>query len=92
MIHDYMGLIDTIEKIQNKPEPTRYKILIVSVIVAMALIIGLWQTLPDRGRLESLDIAGPFKLLWENAKTTIPFGAEDLNIWWQNLKTLIPNN
>lgn len=80
-----MGITDTIQKIQAKPESTRYKILILSVILIMSLIIGLWLTLPDRQKIASLNIGGPFKLLWQNAKTIIPF---DL---WQNIKTMIPN-
>lgn len=80
-----MSLIDKIENIQQKPESVRYRILIVSVVLIMSLIIGLWLTLPDKQKLESIDIGGPFKLLWQNAKTTIPY---DL---WQNIKTIIQN-
>ncbi len=78
-----MGLIDAIEKIQRKPESARYKILIVSVVLVMTLIIGLWLSLPDRQKLEKIDVSGPFNILWQNIKTIIP---SDL---WQSLKRLL---
>ncbi|MEK7090353.1 MAG: hypothetical protein AAB930_02080 [Patescibacteria group bacterium] len=78
-----MGLLESIEKIQRKPEATRYKILVVSVVLMMALIIGLWTTLPDRQKLEKIDVSGPFNILWQNIKTIIP---SDL---WQSLKRLL---
>lgn len=80
-----MGILNAIENLQKKPEPARYRILAVSVILIMGLIIGLWLTLPDRQKLESINIGGPFKLLWQNIQTTIPY---DL---WQNIKAVIQN-
>ena len=82
-----MGILNTIENLQKKPESTRYKILIISVILIMGLIISLWLTLPNRQKLESISISGPFRLLWENIKTTIPYDFFDL--LWQNIKTTI---
>ena len=67
-----MGILNAIENLQKKPESTRYKILIASVVITMGLIVGLWLTLPNRQKPGSIDVAGPFKLLWQNIKTMIP--------------------
>ena len=82
-----MGILNAIENLQKKPEPTRYKILIASVILIMGLIISLWLTLPNRENLESINVSGPFNLLWENIKTAIP--SDLFDFIWLNIKTTI---
>ncbi len=40
-----MSLIDKIEDLRKKPEPVRYRVLIISLIIIMSVIIFFWITL-----------------------------------------------
>ena len=62
-----MSLLDQLEKIQKKPEPTRQKIMVAAVIIIMAAIILIWSSTIDLS-LEKTDY-----------KQTQKTGAKDYN-------------
>lgn len=82
-----MGILEQIEKIQQKPKRTRLRILIASVTLTMAVVVTIWiqtmhSTFSSNRKSEAQEIIQPFSLLWGMTKD----GFGDLKSQLQNLK------
>ena len=65
-----MSFFTWLESIQKKPERTRMRILIGTMLVIMLFIIGIWVSLPNTNtaKEENKNIASPFETLWDGLK------------------------
>ncbi|MBI5045457.1 MAG: hypothetical protein HZC14_00365 [Candidatus Niyogibacteria bacterium] len=83
-----MNLAEKIEQLQNKPEAERKKILIVSLIIGMALIAGIWTaTIKNRLRIPAPEnnTQGPWNILWNDASDTISSLKNNMTTAWRTL-------
>lgn len=67
-----MGVLNYIEKLRQKPEKHRYKILFVATFLITALIAALWLTISFRASLDSEAIGNidltPFSVIKDNLR------------------------
>ena len=73
-----MGFFESIEKIQQKSDREKKKLLAVSVCMLMILIIMVWLSLPDTKKqavsetaVSQKQTAGPLDMLWNGIKNII---------------------
>lgn len=85
-----MNLTDKIEQLQNKSEAERKKILIISLIISMALITGIWAaTMQNRLRTSTEENTAqkPWSLLWNDASDAFYAVKTGMVTTWSSLKT-----
>ncbi len=87
-----MNLTDKIEQLQNKSEAERKKILIISLVIGMTLIMGIWIA-TMRNKLQASTATGedaaqkPWNLLWNDASDAFSTVKTGIITTWSSLKT-----
>ena len=90
-----MNLTEKMEQLQNKPEAERKKILIISLIIGMVLITGIWTaTVKNRLRITAQEnnAQGPWSILWNDASDTVSSLKHNMTTAWHALINDNANN
>ncbi|MEK7647158.1 MAG: hypothetical protein AAB378_02140 [Patescibacteria group bacterium] len=85
-----MHLTDKIEQLQNKSEAERKKIMIISLIIGMTLITGIWiATIKNRLQTSTREDTAqkPWSLLWNDASDAFSTVKTGIITTWSSLKT-----
>lgn len=89
-----MSFLDKLEKIQNKPEPERKKILAISLTVGMILITAIWlvnfgYSIKTAGEAEEENKAPePLSLIFSGAKNSAAELKNNVKEGWEKIKNL----
>ncbi len=79
-----MALFDSLENLQNAPKKKRVGVLVVSVTIFMALVIGLWvlQLRWEPANQTGSSFIEPIKLIWSSLKENMA-GIGSLNPFYE---------
>lgn len=95
-----MSLIDKIEKLQKKPEHFRYKVLVFTLIVLMAVVVFIWVSLMsvsiknvqiNSDNSEAVLPDGVFDNLKNDSKSVLNVIKEDISGFKKNIKSIFGN-